>query len=150
MADNKYNKGNSKVTEVTTRDFNGTTLIHSKFKNKGQFAVLKAYAPWCPHCTAMVGNMEFLAKNLEGEIGFFALNCDNPLCREMAEKLGVMSFPTLFFVDLDGNLVEMTDLQSRTPLDILESVCKHSNAYVSKAKKGTSKCCKIDNGKIYC
>ena len=149
MTENKYGQNGSNVIELTTRDFNGATLIHPKFKGKGMFAVVKAYAPWCPHCTAMISDMEFLAKNLEGEICFFGLNCDNPINREMGEKLNVSGFPTLFFSNLEGELSEM-NLPGRTPLDILESVCQHSTDYVSKNKKGVSKCCKIHNGKIMC
>jgi thiol-disulfide isomerase/thioredoxin len=141
--DNKYN--NSKVVELTTKDFSGTTLINPQFKNK--YSMVKVYAPWCPHCTSMVEDMKFLAENLEKQdIKFGAINGDNPLNKELTSKLGVQWFPYLYMVNEKG-VLEHIDISDRNVENILNTICKKTNEYSSN-KKG--RCCKKVGSKIVC
>ena len=141
--DNKYN--NSKVVELTTKDFSGTTLVNPLFKNK--YSLVKAYAPWCPHCTTMVDDLKFLAENLEKYgIKFGAINADNPLNKELTAKLGVQWFPYLYIVNENG-VLEHIDIADRSVENLLNVICKKTNEYSSN-KKG--RCCRKVDNKIVC
>lgn len=141
--DNKYN--NSKVLELTTKDFSGTTLVNPLFKNK--YSLVKAYAPWCPHCTSMVDDLKFLAENLEKYgIKFGAINSDNPLNKELTSKLGVQWFPYLYMVNENG-VLEHIDVADRSVENLLNVICKKTNEYSSN-KKG--RCCRKVGNNIVC
>ena len=59
---NKYGI-NDPVIELVGKDFKNKKIINKEFINKN--ALIKFYAPWCSHCSNMVYDLNFLAKNLK-------------------------------------------------------------------------------------
>ena len=147
--DNKYSTPDSKVIEMDTRHFNGTRIIHPSFKNK--YGILKVYAPWCPHCTAMVTDLKYLAAGLEEyDIVFGAVNADNPRNADLVRQLGVQWFPYLYLVDDTGNPTHV-DAGDKSVQTILDIICNGTKQFVSSGKgKAKSRCCTVKNNKIDC
>ena len=89
---------NSNVQELTPADFsnkNGQLYIKND-TFKGKPALIKFYAPWCPHCTTMKPLLEELKNkftNIDLQIG--TVNCDK---HKMDKLINIQGFPTIFFV----------------------------------------------------
>ncbi len=64
--------------------------------------VLDFYATWCGPCKALTPSIERLAKEFEGRLKVLKVDVDKnePLARAAA----IRSVPTLFFIDIDGNI----------------------------------------------
>ena len=92
------------VVELSVNDFNGTRIVSPLFKDRCGF--LKVYAPWCGHCQNMHDDLINCARILK-RAGFVvsALNADNHVNKPVAHALNVRGFPTLFFVDYNGNVM---------------------------------------------
>lgn len=135
---NKYKK-TDKVRELDgIKDFNDL-----KVKNCNGFGLLKIYAPWCPHCTDMVDDMNFLAEQLEQEnINICALNSDNPNNKGICSKLGVTGIPSLMMIKQNGELEEINELLKgqRTVENILNIMCNKTQEYVNHSDG--AKCCR--------
>lgn len=64
--------------------------------------VIDFYATWCGPCMALAPNIERLAKEYDGRIKVLKVDVDkNPSLTQAAH---VMSIPTIFFIDIDGNI----------------------------------------------
>lgn len=134
----KYSK-DSGVMELTKKDFNGNKIINRNIR--GNFGLLKVYAPWCGYCTRIVDDLSFLAKGLsKHDFKIAAVNIENSEAgnRNLQEILGVASFPTLFFINTDGTL-EKYESDDRSIEALLQKTCAF-----------TKKCCSRENGKITC
>ena len=102
---------NTNVIELGYDDFkvkkNKIHVDHAKFKNK--LGLIKFYAPWCPHCTDMVETLSYLSDQLQ-DYGFVvaAVNCDDTELRndQLAQDIGIEGFPSLYFVNGQGELQE--------------------------------------------
>lgn len=140
MSLNKYN--NSDVIELTEADFKDGKIIKTDLK--GKYGLLKAYAPWCPHCTSMVDDLKFLAKELKSHDVFIAsLNCDDN--KNMSGIIGVQYFPTIFMVKETGEL-EKIEMANRSIESILTVICQKTNDYSKiNGKKSKAKCCRTVN-----
>ena len=64
--------------------------------------VLDFYATWCGPCKALTPSIERLAKEFEGRLKVLKVDVDKnePLARAAA----IRSVPTLFFIDIGGNI----------------------------------------------
>jgi|LSQX01.1.fsa_nt_gb thioredoxin len=72
---------------------------------KGEgWRLVEFYSQWCPHCRAFRPTLERVASEYTGPVGFYAADVEH--CREAAERLGIMSIPTLVLLR-DGEQVEM-------------------------------------------
>lgn len=139
MSSNKYD--NSNVIELTEEDIKDGKII--KLGLKGKYGLLKAYAPWCSHCTAMVDDLKFLAEELKRQDVFIAaLNCDNN--KNTSSEIGVQYFPTIFMVNETGEL-EKIDMPNRSIESILTIICQKTNDYSKTGSKKKGKCCRVVN-----
>jgi thiol-disulfide isomerase/thioredoxin len=151
MIDNKYGHENSNVYELMAHNFrseNDKIILSHNLTNK-KYGIVKFYAPWCGHCTNMIPVLEFLAKKLPNmSKPFFvaAVNCTNTSVGNdlLAKKCGIKGFPTLFFVNLDGELEDFNP-SSRSIEGLLEEICKCTERYNSN-----NICCKYSNNKLTC
>ena len=116
---NKYGvENNSRVIELTDKDFSGTTLINPKIK--GKYCLLKVYAPWCGYCVRMTNEMNHLGRELpKRNIGVATINYEQN--KELVSKIGSKGFPSMFIVDKSGKLHE-TLMGGRTLKEILVSI----------------------------
>lgn len=60
------------------------------------------YAAWCGPCRALAPVIERLAEEYEGRLKVLKVDVDKN--RDLAEAARIMSIPTLFFIDIDGNI----------------------------------------------
>ncbi len=72
-------------------DFTGNTPV-----------VIDFYATWCGPCKAMAPLMERLAQEFNGKIKVLKVDVDKN--QAVAQAARIMSIPTLFFIDIDGNI----------------------------------------------
>ncbi len=95
----------SDVTELTKSDFIEADSV-SKFTVKGfegKRGLVVFYAPWCGHCKNMVTDFKSIAGKANANKKYYAaVNCEQQ--KELAEKVGVKSFPTIKIVDEKGNM----------------------------------------------
>ena len=146
--DNKYEPGCG-VVELEGTDFQNGNIINKCVKNK--FGILKAYAPWCPHCTNMVDDMKFLGKQLKKHgIAVCALNSQNDNNREICQKLQIGGIPSLFMIKQKGELENIDNiLQDRSIESILKVICDKTTEY-SKINNTKSRCCRKEGNQIKC
>ncbi len=77
--------------------------------------VLDFYADWCGPCQMLLPVLEEIEKEYP-EVEFERVNID--IEREMAEKYGIMSIPTLIVLDDKGEIQEMlVGLQSKAEIE---------------------------------
>lgn len=140
----------SGVPELGLKDLvlkNGSYyIVNPEFKNK--LAIIKFYAPWCPHCTDMVDDLTFLARELN-KYGFMigAFNCTNETKNnhKIPELLKIQGFPTLMLMDETGKLMSSEDtLRGRDIESLLGGIC----TYTTSRNKKT--CCKKVENKLRC
>ena len=80
----------------------------------------------------MYSDINFLADNLpKNDFKVCALDFDKNT--ELASKLKVSSFPSLFMVDDKGNL-EQVDMGSRSIHEMLNVICRTTSKYNGKKK----------------
>ncbi len=109
---------------VKTQDFAGA-------------GVIKAYAPWCPHCKDKVRCMNILAEILEEErLAVYVINAeDNP---HFSETLRVQGYPTFFEVNSKGVIGAQLKKPSGEPVgtvpDIVVALCKNQKGICDYAK----------------
>lgn len=72
-------------------DFTGKTPV-----------VIDFHATWCAPCRALSPRIEQLAQAYSGKIKVLKVDVDKN--RALAEAAGIRSIPTLFFIDLHGNI----------------------------------------------
>lgn len=98
------NKFSNKI-EVTIKDFK---VQNNKFylKNNGKKGLIVIYAPWCGYCQMLVPIWKKLAENNDYTIK--ALNAENEKegNKRMANQLGVEGFPTIKYIDKNGQIGE--------------------------------------------
>jgi len=64
------------------------------------------YADWCGPCKMVSPLVETISKEYDSVLNVFKINVDNS--SDIATKYGVMSIPTLLFMDKDKNVVSRT------------------------------------------
>ena len=77
--------------------------------------VLDFYADWCGPCQMLLPVLEEIEKEYP-EVEFKRINID--IEREMAEKYGIMSIPTLIVLDDEGEVREtLVGLRSKAEIE---------------------------------
>lgn len=113
-------------------------LTDENFKNgkfstgfKGQ-GVLKAYAPWCPHCVDKVKDFKALAKALKDEkTGLYVYVIDADNNRKFSAMENITGFPTILFVNKDATIRKLVDENNQSihnVPDIIKSICRDHKA----------------------
>lgn len=85
-------------------------------------AVLYASATWCPHCRATTPEMEKAAAILGSVVPVYVV--DSERNKDVVRALGVRGFPTIFFRNAMGRLVQYNG--ERRGQKIADWVCAHS------------------------
>ena len=147
--DNKYESGCG-VVELEGTDFQNGNIINKCVE--GKFGILKAYAPWCPHCTNMVDDMKFLGRELKKNgIAVCALNTQNETNREIAQKLQIGGIPSLFMIKQGGELENIDNiLEDRSVLSLLNVICDKTTEYSKNNNRYRKRCCRKVNNEIHC
>lgn len=118
-------KATDGVIILTDKNFKNGKLS-SNFKGPG---VLKAYAPWCPHCRDKVSDFKQLAADFKKEnTGVHVYVIDGDSNREFSQNFGVQFFPCMYYIDDDRSIKKLTDKQGNpvsSPGSIVDSVCLH-------------------------
>ena len=64
--------------------------------------VIDFYASWCGPCKALAPLIERLATDYEGRLKVLKVDVDKN--KALAEAARIQSIPTLFFIDVNGNI----------------------------------------------
>lgn len=96
---------NPHIRELTSDDFNGNNQIIDVQKRPG---IVMFYADWCPHCKSEETQKYWNDTGLRidsqnGWVG--AMNCANDMNKPISQKIGINAFPTILFVDEQGNII---------------------------------------------
>lgn len=96
---------NPHIRELTSDDFNGNYQIINVQKRPG---IVMFYADWCPHCNSEETQKYWNDTGLRidsqnGWVG--AMNCANDINKPISQKIGINAFPTILFVDEQGNII---------------------------------------------
>jgi thioredoxin 1 len=62
--------------------------------------IIDFYADWCGPCRQLSPRIEEIAKEYAGKIIVYKVNTDKE--RELSQKLGIQSLPTLLFIPMKG------------------------------------------------
>ena len=65
-------------------------------------AVIDFYATWCGPCRALAPHIERLANEMDGRIKVLKVDVDKN--ESLAAAAAIRTIPTLFFIDLKGNI----------------------------------------------
>ena len=124
MTDNQFffNPGQAKINE-------------NHFAGPG---VIKAYAPWCPHCRDKVKCINILATILKEEkLAVYVINADDDASRHFSEALDIKSYPTFLEVDVNGVIRPLLK-PNGSPVgsipDIVVALCKNQKGICDYAK----------------
>lgn len=64
--------------------------------------IIDFYATWCGPCKALAPLIEKLAHEYEGQVKVLKVDVDKN--EALAQAARIMSIPTLFFIDREGNI----------------------------------------------
>ena len=64
--------------------------------------VIDFYAAWCGPCRALAPHIERLANEMEGKVKVLKVDVDKN--ESLAAVAAIRTIPTLFFIDLNGNI----------------------------------------------
>ena len=64
-------------------------------KIKGKNVIVDFYAPWCPPCKIVAGNLEDFSAKKPKNVEVYKVNVDDELT--LAKKYGVTALPTLLY-----------------------------------------------------
>lgn len=75
--------------------------VNKDWKFEGNLPVIiDFYADWCGPCRQLSPRIEEIAKEYAGKIIVYKVNTDKE--RELSQKLGIQSLPTLLFIPMKG------------------------------------------------
>ena len=96
------------IIELSAADFNDNRVMHSK--TKGIPGIMMVYADWCPHCSnsdtqdawKKLGTMVSSSSGWVGALNGADRENGND---KIMSNLGVKGFPSILFVQKNGNIV---------------------------------------------
>ena len=72
-------------------------------------ALIAFYAPWCHYCTELAPQWNEYAKKMNTKsFNFLAVNCTANDCQKVTNALNIQGFPTIYYVQSNGELVRAT------------------------------------------
>lgn len=106
---NTENESAETVSDKGIKFFNGSFKeAQAKAKAEGKMIFMDAYASWCGPCKMMQKNTfpdEIVGKLFNEKFVSVAYDMEIGEGLELSAKYPVQGFPTLFFLDADGNIV---------------------------------------------
>lgn len=100
-------------SDFTVSSSGAAKLNKDAFRGAG---IIKAYAPWCPHCQDKVEDIKTLGRVLRDNksygVSIYVFNADGGGNMTRATEGGsplIPGFPTLLFVDPDCNVTRLVD-----------------------------------------
>lgn len=103
-----------KVREVSEKDFD--TAVQGAKVTLADF-----WAPWCGPCRMVAPHVEAVAEIMDGVADFIKVNVDeNPT---LAQKLGVMSIPTLIIFKDGEEATRMVGARGREDIETAVRSC---------------------------
>ena len=111
-------------------DFTGKTPV-----------IIDFYATWCAPCNALSPLISQLAKEYEGKVKVLKVDVDKN--QALASAAGIRSIPTLFFIDINGNIertsggmpYEMLAQRQRPDSTITQLYFQIENLLLQKVRK---------------
>ncbi len=91
--------------------------------------VIELYTTWCPHCTRFAPLFSQAAHDFNGRMICKSLNAEDEGNRRLVKKFKVTAFPTILFLDGQGNLIEKLQGAPQTLPDFESRV----NDFLAKA-----------------
>lgn len=104
---------------LSAKDFNGKNV--QKAKNTGGLLLVKA--DWCGHCKKLKVVLDKLSKKLNKAYPIFVLDADKDM--GIISSLKVDGYPTVFFIDRNGDIKEKYN-SDRTEGAFLSEICRVS------------------------
>jgi thiol-disulfide isomerase/thioredoxin len=96
-----YDNGDA-VVILDDASFMGKKIMKKKFKGPG---ILKAYAPWCPHCRNKTTAIKVLAQLMnDNNTGYAFYVLDAEENTHASSMLKVQGFPTFYRVNANGEV----------------------------------------------
>lgn len=68
--------------------------------------IIDLYTTWCPYCTKFAPLFQQAARDFNGRVICKSLNAEDEGNRKLVKKFKVTAFPTILFLDGQGNLIE--------------------------------------------
>ena len=104
FAQNKTNES-GKVIKLNKEEFLTKVFNYEKNSEEWKYegnkpAIIDFYADWCGPCRKVAPILEELAKEYAGEIVVYKVDTEKD--KELAQKFGIQSLPSLLFVPMNG------------------------------------------------
>jgi thioredoxin-like negative regulator of GroEL len=93
--------------------------------------VIELYTTWCPYCTKFAPLFAQAARDFNGRLICKSLNAEDEGNRRLVKKFKVTAFPTILFLDGQGNLIEKLQGAPQTLPDFESRV----NDFLAKASQ---------------
>lgn len=104
FAQNKTNES-GKVIKLNKEEFLTNVFNYEKNSQEWKYegnkpAIIDFYADWCGPCRKVAPVLEELAKEYAGKIVIYKVDTEKD--KELAQKFGIQSLPSLLFVPMNG------------------------------------------------
>lgn len=104
FAQNKTNES-GKVIKLNKEEFLTKVFNYEKNSQEWKYegnkpAIIDFYADWCGPCRKVAPVLEELAKEYAGKIVIYKVDTEKD--KELAQKFGIQSLPSLLFVPMNG------------------------------------------------
>ncbi|MGL5561180.1 MAG: thioredoxin [Tannerellaceae bacterium] len=98
-------EGNGTVVKLNKDEFLKRVFNYEKNSQEWKYegnkpAIIDFYADWCGPCRKVAPVLEELAKEYDGKIVIYKVDTEKD--KELAQKFGIQSLPSLLFVPMNG------------------------------------------------